>query len=1046
MLFRQPLPTLNEYRQAIINAYRMDEDQCVEQLLVKATLPGDLNRRIQNRARELTTAMRQHKSGAESIDSFLTEYDLSNEEGIALMCLAEALMRIPDKITIDRLIKDKLTERDWQSHLGQSDSHLVNAATYALMLTGKYLNPSDGKSRLKKTWKKLLNRTSEPFIRKAIAQAMKILSRQFVMGRTMSEATSRAKSHEKKGYCYSYDMLGEAARTPADAEYYFKVYKQAIEHIAPLAKGKSIYNAPAVSVKLSALHPRYEFAQYQQVLDECVPRVFALAKLAKSSGVAMTIDAEEADRLDLSLDIFERVFSDPSFDDWNGLGLAIQAYQKRGWYVIDWLQALATQVKKRAMVRLIKGAYWDTEIKLSQMDGLDDYPVFTRKSSTDLSYTACVLKLLKHRDVIYPQFATHNAYTVATVLECVGDQHDFEFQRLHGMGANLYDHLRKEVDLAVPFRVYAPVGSHEDLLPYLMRRLLENGANSSFVNRMHDATQPIDQLLEDPIAKTQQLSPKRNPLIPLPKDIFGQTRRNSEGVDLSDPHVLDALDNSLIQTSAKTYTAAPKVGDTNIMPSGTAVLSPADHETVVGMSCDATTEDVEKALTIAKAAQANWANTPAIVRANMLRTMADLCETHRDELISLAIREAGKTIHDALSEVREAVDFCRYYAAQAEDLLSFPATLPGYTGELNTLGFEARGTIVCISPWNFPLAIFLGQVTAALVTGNCVIAKPAEQTPLMAAKAVELLYKAGVPREVLHFLPGPGEVVGDKLIKDKRIDGVVFTGSTNTARLIAKNLNEAHQSIVPLIAETGGMNAMLVDSSALPEQVVADVLQSAFGSAGQRCSACRILFVQNEVADKMLTMLQGALSCLKVGNPQYLETDVGPVIDAEAKANLEAHIARMNKEAKLIASLPLPSECDNGTFVAPHVFHLKSLSQYTEEQFGPILHVITYAAKDLAAVIDDINQLGYGLTFGIHSRINSTIETVVSQIKAGNCYVNRNMIGAVVGVQPFGGRGLSGTGPKAGGPDYLRRFCTEKTVSVNTTAVGGNATLMNLSE
>ncbi|MFZ5792087.1 MAG: bifunctional proline dehydrogenase/L-glutamate gamma-semialdehyde dehydrogenase PutA [Pseudomonadota bacterium] len=1047
MIFRQfPAPP-DPLRRRLREIYRADESDCVEQLLPAASLPADMLDRIAVRARALVQEVRARRVGQGGLDAFLHEYELSSREGVVLMCLAEALLRIPDAETADRLIKDKLADADWEKHLGSSDSLFVNASTWALMLTGRVIRlERDGNQDLAGVLKRLVSRSGEPVIRQAVVQAMRILGRQFVMGRNIEEALERARALERKGFRYSYDMLGEAARTMADAERYDRAYQQAIRAIGAAAQGKGPIEAPGISVKLSALHPRYEFAKAGRVVRELVPRLVNLAKMAKEAGIGFTVDAEEAERLDLSLDIIEAISGDPALKGWNGFGLAIQAYQKRAFDLIDWLADLARRHQRRLMVRLVKGAYWDSEIKQSQERGLPGYPVFTRKASTDVSYIACARKLLAEPACFYPQFATHNAHTLAAVLELAGNSTDFEFQRLHGMGDALYEEVAPPEKIGRAVRIYAPVGSHEDLLAYLVRRLLENGANTSFVNRIIDEKAPIEALIADPATQVRRLAQKPHPRIPLPADLFGPERRNSQGIDLTDPAALVPLARAMGSAAQEPQQAAPIVGGRMRNGAARAVLNPADPRQAVGQVSEAGPAEIDEALARATRAHAAWDATPAETRARCLERAADLMEANRAGLMALAVREAGKTIPDALAEVREAVDFCRYYAARARADFAQPIALPGPTGERNEIRLQGRGVFACISPWNFPLAIFTGQVAAALAAGNCVVAKPAEQTPLIAAAAARLLHQAGVPGDVLHLLPGDGETVGAPLMADLRVAGVAFTGSTEVARAINRSLAGRDGPIAPLIAETGGQNAMIVDSSALPEQVVRDVLISAFQSAGQRCSALRVLFVQQDIAPKLERMLAGAMAELTVGDPAWLETDVGPVIDADAKAMLEAHAARMAREGELLYEVALAKDVPPGHFFAPRAFAIDSLSRLTREVFGPILHVVRWRADRLDQVIDAVNATGYGLTLGVHSRIDATQKRICERVRAGNAYVNRNMIGAVVGVQPFGGEGLSGTGPKAGGPRYLHRFAVERTLAVDTTAAGGNATLLSLAE
>ncbi len=1048
MLFAKPPPDPGPLRTAVRAAIRMDEARCVEERLAEAAMPPEARDRIAATARGLVDVLRRRHRGTGGLDAFMAEYELSSDEGIVLMCLAEALLRIPDADTADKLIKDKIGGANWERHLGSSESLFVNASTFALMLTGRVVNlDSEQAARdFAGTLGRLLARSGEPVIRQAVTQAMRILGRQFVMGRTIAEALDRAKEAEKRGYRYSYDMLGEAARTMDDADRYFEAYVRAIEAIGKKAGGRGPVAAPGISVKLSALHPRYEFAQKGRVMAELVPRLNELAALARAADIGFCVDAEEADRLDLSLDVIEAVSADPALAGWSGFGLAVQAYQKRGLPLIDWLADMARRHGRRLMVRLVKGAYWDSEIKWAQELGLPGYPVFTRKASTDVSYIACAKRLFANADAFYPQFATHNAHTLATVLELAGGSKDFEFQRLHGMGADLYDQVVGKGGMGLDCRIYAPVGSHEDLLAYLVRRLLENGANTSFVNRIVDAETEIDSLIADPAEAVGQLEQKAHPAIPLPAKLYGESRRNSAGVDLNDPAVLGPLAKVMSTAASGDWRAGPIVGGELRMGGAGPATDPADRRRIIGEVAEAAGADVEAALSGALAAQPDWDRAPAAGRAEILERAADLYEAHMAELMAIAVREAGKTANDAVAEVREAVDFLRYYALRARADFAGPIQLPGPTGERNEISLHGRGVFACISPWNFPLAIFTGQVAAALAAGNAVLAKPAEQTPIMAARGVQLLHEAGVPGNVLHLLPGDGAKVGGALVGDPRIAGVAFTGGTDTARLINRTLAARSGPIVPLIAETGGQNAMIVDSTALPEQVVRDVLASAFHSAGQRCSALRVLFVQDDAAERTIEMLVGAMRELKVGDPALLSTDVGPVIDEEARAMLQAHADRMAREAKLLCEVPLGADCGNGCFFAPRAYEIESIAMLEREVFGPILHVVRYDDARLDRVVDDINATGYGLTLGVHSRVDSTVRRIVSALRVGNAYVNRNQIGAVVGVQPFGGEGLSGTGPKAGGPRYLHRFATERVVSTDTTASGGNASLMSLEE
>lgn len=1029
-------------RLAINKEYRADEKSLVCDRIQQARLPEAQVTLIKKCATNLVEQVRQAGKKSLGIDSFLAEYALSSEEGIALMCLAEALLRVPDKATIDDLIKDKLSAANWKSHQGQSDSVFVNATTWALMLTGKVLSPEQTENLLTKSLLKTVNRTGQVVIRSAVEKAMHIMSKQFVMGRRIEEALNRAKKKEAVGYRYSYDMLGEAALTSQDAERYFEAYKNAIVAIGTsVSPGSTVYQRPGISIKLSALHPRYQESQHERVLRELSPKLLSLAQLAKNFDISLTIDAEESERLNLSLDLIEKVFTDPSLGGWQGFGVAVQSYQKRAYNLLDWLANLARSQQRRIMVRLIKGAYWDSEIKKTQMLGLKEYPVFTRKAYTDVSFQACAKKLLTMTDAIYPQFATHNAYSVAMILTIVGDYKDYEFQCLHGMGADLYTHI---VAQGIPCRIYAPVGSYEDLLPYLVRRILENGANSSFVNRIADNAAPISTLVEDPLVLAQQWLEKKRVKIPLPNAIMAG-RKNSLGFDWSDRQERIQFKKQLETIDYAAWQAYPLIANKKPLQADLLLYSPQQANKIIGKVTHATIEEVEQALVQAELAFKNWSAQTVDQRACCLERFAELLEQHRPELLAMLCMEAGKTWQDALGELREAIDYCYYYAMAARELMLMPRILPGYTGELNALSLHPRGIIVCISPWNFPLAIFTGQIVAALATGNVVIAKPAEQTPLIATLATKLMHEAGVPAAALQLLPGSGELIGGALVADERINGVIFTGSTETARLINHGLAQRKGEIIPLIAETGGQNAMIVDSSALLEQVVADVIVSAFGSAGQRCSALRILYLQEEIYSQTLERLKGAIDELQLADPAWLSTDIGPVIDAEALKNLQNHCEKMKNEAEIVYQYQISDNCRSG-FMPPTIIAIPSIHSLKQEVFGPVLHVISYKKDQLDTVINDINSTNYGLTLGIHSRINERVNYIRQRVHAGNCYVNRNMIGAVVGLQPFGGEGLSGTGPKAGGPHYLLRLCVERTFTVDTTAAGGNASLMALSE
>lgn len=1047
MLERGPITFPTDTRALINHALRADELSTINELIDKAALTDGQIAAIRVTAIKLVDYVRSGRRKTTGIDSFLTEYSLSSDEGIALMCLAEALLRVPDNATIDTLIKDKLTTADWKSHQGQSESFFVNATTWALMLTGKVLTPERAESRVTKALYTVINRSGEGMVRKAVEKAMRIMSKQFVMGRTIHEALTRAQKKEAIGYRYSYDMLGEAAITRADAERYFIAYNDAIEAIGSQASHHAnVYQRPGISIKLSALHPRYQEAHRLRVMDELVPKLLSLVLAAKEYDIALTIDAEESERLDLSLDVIEKVFNDDSLEGWHGFGMAIQSYQKRAFYLLDWVAALARGKSRRMMVRLIKGAYWDSEIKKAQMQGLTDYPVFTRKVFTDVSFQACAKKLLTMTDAIYPQFATHNAYSVAMILTIVGDYRDFEFQCLHGMGNELYEQIVPAARLGIPCRIYAPVGSHEDLLPYLVRRLLENGANSSFVNRIVDEKAPISTLVDDPVSHAQGLLGKMNHNIPLPADIFLPLRKNSFGIDFNDRQVVAKLRTHYEAITIDQWQGKPIIAGKIEGQENRPVFSPQQSTHSIGSTQDASAKDIETALVQGTQSFDDWSAMPVAKRAALIERYADYLEEHQAIILAMLCLEAGKTWNDGIAEIREAIDFCRYYAAQAVSLMANPLTLQGYTGELNQLSLHGRGLVLCLSPWNFPLAIFTGQVVAALVTGNCVIAKPAEQTSIIATFAVQLMQQAGIPKGVIQLLPGTGEAVGAPLVSDLRIKAVLFTGSTQTATIINQTLATRGGEIIPLIAETGGQNTMLVDSSALLEQVVNDAIVSAFGSAGQRCSALRVLYVQEEVYPRLVSLLKGAMAELQIGNPQWLTTDVGPVIDNDALTLLKAHVASMRQTYEILYQCQVPDEYDSGWFMPPTAIAIDSIKVLDKEVFGPILHVISYKRHEIDKVIDDINHTGYGLTLGIHSRINQRVDYIRSRLHVGNCYVNRNITGAVVGLQPFGGEGLSGTGPKAGGPNYLQRLCHERTYTVDTTAAGGNASLMSLPE
>ncbi len=1038
-----PSPLSGIDRTDLRRAYRQDEEACIAERLEQAAPAARVHDAAARLAIDLIEGARAKK--ASGIDAFLQQYGLDTEEGIALMCLAEALLRVPDAATADALIKDKIGSIDWGEHLGESSSTFVNAATFSLMLTGEVLDPPEARQKgLGSAFKRAMNRLGEPVIRTATGQAMKILGGQFVFGRTIDEALKRAAPERARGITHSFDMLGEAAMTFADAEKYRLSYEAALARLAREA-GAGVAASPGISVKLSALHPKYTFFNAAEARAAMVPMVKALAVQARDADIHFTIDAEEAERLELSMDIIEELVADddlfrrPDGSRWEGFGLAIQAYQKRGLWVCDWAGKLARRHGRKLFVRLVKGAYWDSEVKLAQVGGYADYPVFTRKVATDVSYLACAARLFEHADVIRPAFATHNAYTIGAIKELSAGR-AFEFQRLHGMGEEVYDALHAlEGNQRTPVRIYAPVGGHKELLAYLVRRLLENGANTSFVNRMGDADIPAEELVGDPVAELAALSPRRNPAIPLPKDIFGK-RTNSAGIDLSDPLVREPLLAQLKALENASWAAQPTFALSTAGPAAN-ITSPQNRAQTVGTVRAATAEEVAQAFTRAAAIQPGWDALGGDARALLLEEAANLFEAHTAEFLSLCQREAGKTLLDSVLELREAVDFLRYYAAEARRQFAAPVILPGPTGEENTLSLHGRGVFVTIAPWNFPLAIFIGMAGAALAAGNTVLAKPAPQTPLIAALAIRLCHAAGIPPEALQLIPGGGDV-GAMLTADPRLAGVAFTGSTATARAINRALANRDGPIATLIAETGGQNAMIVDSSALPEQVVRDVVGSAFQSAGQRCSALRVLYVQEDVADTMQAMIHGAFAALTPGDPADLATDVGPVIDEAARARLEAHVADCQTKGYPVTRLPLAAQDEGGCFVAPTIIEVPSIAALADENFGPVLHIVRFKAGELPQVVADINATGFGLTLGLHSRIAETRRYVQAHARVGNFYVNRNQIGAVVESQPFGGEGLSGTGPKAGGPHYLARFATERVMTVDTTAAGGNASLL----
>ncbi|MGS2721615.1 bifunctional proline dehydrogenase/L-glutamate gamma-semialdehyde dehydrogenase PutA [Paraglaciecola aestuariivivens] len=1012
-------PSLDVIRQTIRQHIVSPEEQCVESLLAQNPLTSEQQQQVESTALDFVEQCRANPDKQDLFDAFLQEYSLSSQEGVVLMCLAEALLRVPDSYTVDRLIAEKIHLGEWGKHVGKSTELLVNAASAGLVLTSKILNKKTDTEHNPETWfRKLIGRVGEPVVRHATIQAMKFMGQQYVLGRDIEEAAKRGRKENPAGTRFSFDMLGEGARTYADAEKYYQAYMRAIKSIGEQNKHSDICLADGISVKLSALHPRYEFSHHQLVIDELVPSILALAKEAKKLNIGLTIDAEEAARLDIELDVFQTLAFSPELAGWDGLGFVLQAYQKRAIYVVDWLVELAKLTDRKLKVRLVKGAYWDAEIKHAQEMGFEEFPVFTRKVNTDLSYQVCAGKLLANRDVIFPQFATHNAYTVTLIMQMAGDNTDsYEFQRLHGMGELLYKQIAKSIGKSLPLRVYAPVGVHKDLLPYLVRRLLENGANGSFVNQFLDGKVPAINLVKGVESTIESLPGNRNTQIPLANDIFvayGEKRENSRGVDLDDPVSFAGMAEEINNFTPAKHRVGPIVNGQTRLDEAYPICSPADKNLVVGFCTDANASEVELALQSAHQAQPAWQALGASERADKLDKLADLLEEQTESLTALISYEAGRTLGDGVSEVREAVDFCRYYALQARLLDKQFANQPGLT--------QGKGVFVCISPWNFPLAIFVGQVVAGLVAGNTVVAKPAEQTPIIASIAVQLMHQAGIPVEAVQLLTGTGAKIGPQLMASPLVAGVAFTGSTETAQRIQQDLVKRGGDMPPFIAETGGQNVMIVDSTALPEQVVDSVIQSAFLSAGQRCSALRVLYLQQDIADNVIAMLKGAINTLKIGFPWKLASDIGPVIDQKALGILQDHQKRMLDTATLVCQGSLSDECENGSFVVPQVYELSHINQLKREVFGPILHIIRFKADQIDRIIQDVNATGYGLTLGVHSRIKQFSDHVFFHTKVGNTYINRNMVGAVVGVNPFGGHGLSGTGFKAGGPHYLLRF------------------------
>lgn len=1014
--FDDAIHTQNSLRDKITANIRLPETECIQTLIQQATLSEEMNRQITDHARLLTQYLREHRN-LKGVETLVQEFSLSSAEGVALMCLAEALLRIPDVETRDALIRDKISTGDWLSHSGFKKPIFTNAAAWGLALTGKLVTPVK-ENNLAATLTKLVQRQGEGLIRIALDRAMRMMGEQFVLGQTMEEALKHSEKLEKIGFRYSYDMLGEAAITKEDAERYRIDYENALHAIGRSAQGNSVYERAGLSIKLSALHPRYSRSQHDRVIQELLPTVINLFLLARQYNIGINIDAEESERLEISLDLMEAICNHPELKDWNGIGFVVQAYGRRAPYVLDYLIDLARRTNHRLMVRLVKGAYWDSEIKKAQVEGQSDFPVYTRKVHTDISYIACARKLLANRDAIFPQFATHNVRTLTTIYALAGKDYDleqYEFQCLHGMGEQLYSQVVQAGNLSRPCRIYAPVGTHETLLAYLVRRLLENGANSSFVNQIGNSDISIDQLITNPVEDALKINPvgSPHPVIRLPRSLYGKKRLNSKGIDFNNEFTLQDLSKAL-KNSPKTWEAFPIIAGKKIKPKNKPldVLNPADHHDKVGTVVEASQAEIDQAFQSAVQAAKDWASTDPEKRAAPLLKAADLLEEQLYPLLGLIVREAGKSFPNALAEVREAVDFLRYYGSTVA------------TSYNNKTHIALGGPVICISPWNFPLAIFIGQISAALAAGNPVIAKPAEETPLIAAKAVQLLHEAGIPADILQLLPGKGDV-GASLVSNKDVYGVMFTGSTAVAREISKNLSTRRTpsgAIIPFVAETGGQNALIVDSSALAEQVVVDIISSAFDSAGQRCSALRVLCVQEDCANRVITMLRGATEELVIGNPLSLKTDVGPVISQEALDRLKKHVEYMKGKGFRVWSLPLPKNTENGTFMMPTIIEINQISDIPDEVFGPVLHVIRFKRNHLDQLIASINQTGYGLTFGIHSRIDETIENVTKKVHAGNIYINRNIIGAIVGVQPFGGKGLSGTGPKAGAPFILRRL------------------------
>ncbi len=1037
----------NELRKRLQGFYRTDERNCMRYLVEKIELSADSRNRIYNIAKQVIEKIKGSKLGI--IDSFMQQYSFSNDEGVALMCIVESLLRIPDDYTINQLIKDKIANQEWSKHLGRSSSLFINASTWSLVIGSNILKRNREDPKFYHAISRLLKNLGEPVIRKAVKQAMLMLGKHFIIGESIEKALESIKLDDHSRYLCSFDMIGKTVCTAENAEEYFNSCMHSIKTIGVSTDTSNCFKSHGISIKLSSLHPRYEFSQFDNVAEELRIKVLKLCHEAKKYNISLCIDAEESERLEMSLVLFEQLRLDESLSQWNGLGFAVQAYQKRALSVLDFIEDIAIRSKHKIMVKLVKGAYWDSEIKHTQELGLIGYPVFTRKSYTDVCYLACAQKLLNKASHFYPCFGTHNAYTFATIMELADKNHPgFEFQRLHGMGKRLYDYAMSELATSINCRVYAPIGKHSDLLPYLIRRLLENVANSSFVHQINDSNIKIEELISDPLEKAKSLEYEPHPSIPLPQDIFGKERKNSLGIDISDSVTISQLANDMKELSKKKWQVGPVINGELLFDSteSTKVVNPAHLENIIGKVSNTTNNQALNALEIAHNAFAKWQNVSAEERAEFLERAADLLEERMKKLIYILIVETGKILPDAVAEVREAVDFLRYYAMIAKNKLNNWKKLSGPTGEDNFIFFEGRGVFLCISPWSFPLSIFIGQVSAALAAGNVVLAKPAKQTPIIAYEAVRILHEAKIPKNVLHLIPGDGQYLSKILVPDNRISGVAFTGSIQTAQVINRMLASRDGPIVPLIAETGGLNAMIVDSSALLEQVTSDVLLSAFRSSGQRCSALRVLFIQDDIAEKQIKMICDAAQELKIGDPMQLSTDVGPIIDKASVDMLTKYTEKMSmdKNSTLLSKVPISINSHSGYFFPPYIYEVQKISQLKEEIFGPILHIIRFDKSQLSEVINDINSTGYGLTFSLQSRIQSQINLISKKVSVGNVYINRNQIGAVVGVQPFGGRGLSGTGPKAGGPDYLQRFSTEKVISINTTAFGGNTKLMCL--